>query len=167
MQMQEYDLNIRHINGTSNFLADTISRNPAVLSDIEIKGLSQPWGIMVAALNLGIDSSVRRNLRGLAAFQARDPKILKIMQALKQQHAQSDGNYLLRHDVLYSKDSDTYPYWRPVLPAELESQVIKSVHVSLGHGDAEKCMVEIANTFHVRRLGRKVRKLISHSELST
>jgi hypothetical protein len=129
MHIQEYDLRIKHISGASNFLADTISRNPSGLSGSEMKGLSRPKDIMVAAINLGIDSSVWHSLRELAAFQARDPNIQEIMQAVKQQHAPLGGNYLLRHDVLYSKDSYNYPYWRPVLPTALEVQVIKFVHV--------------------------------------
>jgi hypothetical protein len=87
------------------------------------------------------------------------------MQAVKQQHEPSDGNYPLRHDVLYSKDSCNYPYWRPVLPTALEVQVIKFVHVSLEHLGPEKSMAEIANTFYVRRLGIKFRKLISHCDI--
>jgi hypothetical protein len=131
MRIQEYDLRTKHIGGASSFLADTTGRNPAGVSESEIKGLSRPKDII---------------------------------QVVKQQHAQSDGNCLLRHDFLYSKDSNNYPYWRPVLPTALEVQVIKFVRVSLGHVGTEKCMAEIANTFNVRSSGRKVRKLISHCD---
>jgi hypothetical protein len=114
MHIQEYDLRIKHISGARNILADTISRNPAGLDAEEIKGLSRPKDIMVAAINLGIDTSIGRNLKALAAFQARDPKIQGIIQAENQRRVPSDRNYLLRHDVQYSKDSYNYPYWRPV-----------------------------------------------------
>jgi hypothetical protein len=111
----------------------------------------------VAAINLGIDTSVGRTLRDLDAYQAKDPKLLKIMEAVKQLQTPPDGRYLVRHGVLYSKDSMNYPYWRPLLATELENKVISFVHVS-GHLGTEKCMAKIANTFHVKSLGRKVRR---------
>jgi hypothetical protein len=85
IQVQEYDLHIRHIKDTSNFLADTISCNPAGLSEREIKELSMPRGMMVAAIDLGVDPTVRRNLRDLAIHKARGPKLLKLIQAVKKQ----------------------------------------------------------------------------------
>jgi hypothetical protein len=165
MLLQEYDLHIRHTSRTAIFLADTISRNPAGLSESDIKELTKPRGIMIAATVLCVDASVGRDLRDLAAFQARDPKIQKTVEKVKQLPEQLDGRYLIRHNVLYSKDSENYPYWRPVLPTELESQVIRFVHMSLGHLGTEKCMAQIDNTFHVRSLGRKVRRLISRCDV--
>ncbi|KDQ71468.1 hypothetical protein L798_14128, partial [Zootermopsis nevadensis] len=164
MQIQEYDLKIKHISGASNFLADTISRNPAGLSESAVKELSGPRGMMVA-LDFGIDSTVGRKLRDLAVYQANDPKISKIMRAVKEPQAPTDRRYLVRRDILYSKDSANYPYWRPVLPTELEVPVIEFVHASFGHLGTEKCMAQVANTFHVKSLGRKVRKLISSCDI--
>ncbi|KDR14850.1 hypothetical protein L798_11490 [Zootermopsis nevadensis] len=108
---------------------------------------------MVADINLGIDTWIGRSLEELAAFQARDPKIQYIIQAENQRRVPSDVNYLLRHDVLYSKDSCNYPYWRPDLPTALEVQVIKFVHVSLGHLGTEKCMAEIASSVQLICMG--------------
>jgi hypothetical protein len=48
-----------------------------------------------------------------------------------------------------------------VLPAEFESDVIKFTHESLGHQGTAKYIAQIANTFHVNNLGRKIRKLVS------
>jgi hypothetical protein len=110
-----------------------ISRNPAGLSERESKELSRPRGIMIAAIDLGIDTSIGRNLNDLAVFQAQDPTIHKTVEAIKQRPTLSDERYLLRRDILYSKDSKSYPNWRPVLPSELEKQVTDYVHTSLQH----------------------------------
>lgn len=56
MQIQEYDLHIQHITRAANFLADTMSRDPAVLSESEIRELSNPREIMIAAIYLSIES---------------------------------------------------------------------------------------------------------------
>jgi hypothetical protein len=50
-----------NISGANN-LADTISRNPAGLNDREIKQLSEPRGIIIAAIDLNIDKYVARKL---------------------------------------------------------------------------------------------------------
>ena len=47
------------------------------------------------------------------------------------------------------------------MPSSLENKVIKFVHISLGHAGSEKCKAEIAHTFYVKNLGRKVRKIMS------
>jgi hypothetical protein len=70
MQIQEYALDIKHINGTKNFLADALSRNPAGLSEEEIKDLSKPRGITIDAIDLEIDMSVTRKLKDLATYQS-------------------------------------------------------------------------------------------------
>jgi hypothetical protein len=163
LQMQEYDLMARHISCASNFLADTVSPNPAGLSESEIKGLKQPRGFMVSAMNLGVDSSVGKKIKDLATYQNRDPRISDLMRTVKQQST-SEGKYLILRDVLYSKDKN-FPYWRPVLPAELEDAVIQFVHTSLGHLGTEERVYQISHTCHVRNLGWKVRKLIPHCDI--
>ena len=50
LQLQEYDIEISHINGTQNYLADIIIRNPTGLTPEQIKQLTRPRGIMVATI---------------------------------------------------------------------------------------------------------------------
>jgi len=48
-----------------------------------------------------------------------------------------------------------------MLPSSLENKVIEFVHLSLGHAGSEKCIVEIAHTFYVKNIGRKLRNILS------
>jgi hypothetical protein len=75
LQLQEYDIEISHISGTQNYLADMISRNPAVLTPEQIKHLTRPRDIMVATIKLNVDSQVKKELKELAAFQDKYPYI--------------------------------------------------------------------------------------------
>jgi hypothetical protein len=161
MEIQEYTLNIQHISGTKNFLADIVSRNPAGLSESEIKDLSKPRGIVIAKIDLGIDTSVGRKLKDMAMYQGQDSRLQAIIEAVRQSKGQTNGRYLFRNDTLYCKDSMSHPYWRPVVPAELEVGLIKYVHKSVGHLGAEKCMAHIGHSFYVKNLGRKARKVIA------
>ena len=160
-QIQGYNLHIQHIRRADNFLADTISRNPVVLCERDTKELFKPKELMVATINLGIDNSVEKSLKDLATFEARDKRIQEIIQIVEQKQKDASKNFMVQKDVLYSKDSYKYPYWRPGLPTDLEISVIRYVHTTLGHLGTEKCIAQIANTFHVKGMGRKVRKFIS------
>jgi hypothetical protein len=53
---------LKHVSGASDFIADTLSRNPAGLNDREL-GLTQPCVFMVSVINLGIDNSVGHTQR--------------------------------------------------------------------------------------------------------
>ena len=130
----------------------------------ETKELFKPKEVMVAAINLGIDSSVEESLKEIATFQARDKRIQEIIQSVERNQEGASKNVMVQNNILYSKDSHKYTYWRPVLPADLEISVLRYVHTSLGHLGTEKYMAQIANTFHVKGLGRKVRKFISRCD---
>jgi hypothetical protein len=63
MEMQEYDLKIKHISGSENYLADALSRNLSNLSESEIKDLSKPRSILVAKVELDLDTSISEKLK--------------------------------------------------------------------------------------------------------
>ena len=71
-----------------------------------------------------------------------------------------DEQYAILDGVIHCKNHIGYSFWRPMLPSSLENKVIKFVHFSLGHAGSEKCIAEIAHTFYVKNLGRKVRKIL-------
>jgi hypothetical protein len=52
LQLQEYDLRVKHVSGARNFLADAISENPAGMSEKEINGLVRPRGTYTTVLRL-------------------------------------------------------------------------------------------------------------------
>jgi len=81
-QLQEYDLCVKHISGSRNFLADTISQNPAGMSEKEINRLTRPRGLVASAVDLEDESSVGSKLRDMRIFQAKVPKNSEIIRAI-------------------------------------------------------------------------------------
>jgi hypothetical protein len=53
-------------------LAHTICRNPTGVNKGEVKELSRPRAIIVAAINLGIDPAIGNKLGELATYQTPD-----------------------------------------------------------------------------------------------
>ena len=104
---------------------------------------------------------MEKSLKDLPKFQAREKRIQEIIQDVEKKQRGASNNIMEQNNILYSKDSHKYPYCRPVLPTDLEISVIRYVYTSVGLLGTEKCMTQFANIFHVKGLGRKVRKFIS------
>jgi hypothetical protein len=143
MEIQEYCLDIKHISGMKNLFADALSRNPAGLSEAEVKDLSRPRGIVIVKIDLQIDSYVRRKLKNVSTYQKQDAKLSELLDSTKLCPGQTDGRYLVRNETLYCKDDKNHQYWRTVMPTALETDLVKYVHSSIGHLGSEKCMAHI------------------------
>ena len=107
-------------------MAGTVSRNAPGLSERFTKKLSKPKGNMAATVNLNFDNFVRRSPKHLPKYQIRDRIIHEILQILKQNQQKSLKNFMVQNDPLHSKDSQNYPYWKSVLPIDLDIPVICS-----------------------------------------
>jgi len=113
--LQQYDIQIRHITGSSNYLADVPSRNPAGLTENELRDLRQPANLTVHAINLKIDSGVTHELKDLATQQAAGKRLPRIMERLNKY-----PKYRLSNGILYSMDQKHHPFWRHMLPSTLD-----------------------------------------------
>jgi len=60
VQIQEYDLEIRHIRGVQNHLADILSRNPSGMTDEETRDLTRPDQVMVHHIQVYKDKDFNR-----------------------------------------------------------------------------------------------------------
>ena len=141
-----------------------LSRNPAGLTENEIRDLRQPANLIVHAIDLNIDPDVTQELKDLAGHQAADKRLARLTEGLKKYPTQVNPKYKLSNGILYSMDQKHYPFWRPMLPSTMDNLVIKYVHTSLGHLGVDKCMDQIAFSFHIKNLGRKIRKLIARCD---
>ena len=164
IELQQYSIQIRHITGTSNYLADVLSRNPAGLTENELRDLRQPANLMVHAINLNKDPGMTHELKDLAAHQAADERLARIKERLNKYPTQVNPTYKLLNGILYSKDQKHHPFWRPMLPSTLDNLVIKYVHTTLGHLGVDKCMDQVAHSFHIKNLGRKIRKYMARCD---
>jgi len=70
VQIQEYDLEITHITGVQNHLADILSRNPS--------GMTRPDQVMVHHIQVYKDNDLKRELKALAELQDTDEKLAVI-----------------------------------------------------------------------------------------
>jgi hypothetical protein len=109
MQLQEHDLEIAHIAVGKNHFADALSRNPTGLTREQITTLTRPRELLVAAVNLNIDTSLKRDLRNLAILQTQDTQLLELRRRLAAGSAQATHRFRLHKDLLYCCDSRDKP----------------------------------------------------------
>ena len=163
--IQEYDILVKHIKGTDNYLADILRRNPAGLSTTEIQKLSKPNSIFVNKINLGVDSSVCKDLKRLPDLQSTDPRIEGIREKLAARPDKRDHQHRLEGNLLFRRGNQDSTVWKPMLPECLEMPVIKYVHETLGHSGVDKCTYEINQAYHLKNIGRKVRKFTASCDI--
>jgi hypothetical protein len=143
VNLQQYDIELRHVKRTQNHLAYIIIRSPAGLDATEIRNLTRPNTIIVNTINLSIEKSVCKDLRNLAELQETDQRIQKIRERLAQKPTVADPRYRLVDHTLFYGETGRASEWKPVLPACLEERTIQYTHASLGHLGVEICMQQI------------------------
>jgi hypothetical protein len=156
--IQEYDIKLQHIKGVDNHLADTLSRNPTGLKTEEIQDLYKPNAILIYKIDLQINRSVLKNLKDLVVKEKADPRLQNIREEME--NTPADSKHRVEGEVLFRRDR-LGATWKAMLPECLEVPVIQYVHVSLGHAGVDKCICEINQNFHLKNIGRKVRKFLS------
>ena len=164
LAIQQYDIEICHIKGANNVLADILSRYPSELSAAEARGLTRPGTIRVHAINLKIDNSVCRDLKNLGRLQDTDPRLKGLKDKITENTRSLEAKFKLEGDVLYCR-RDNMDKWKVMLPSCLEQKVIEYAHASLGHLGVDKCMNQIGQSLHLKNLGRKIRKFIACCDL--
>ena len=164
-EIQQYDLEIKHIKGADNYLADILSRHPKGLNDQQTRDLTRPDQIMVHRIQLYHDKTLKADLQTIATLQDVDPRIAALKgKVASRPHSDHDRYKLLDH-VLYGRGRKPRENWRALLPAALEQRLMKYVHLSLGHLGVDKCISEINHIFQVKNLGRKIRKFIAECDV--
>jgi hypothetical protein len=99
LAIQQYDVEISHIKGTNNVLADVLSRNPSGLSQDETRKLRRPDTIMVHAINWKVDNKVGKELKELGKLQDTDPRLKEIRNRIAVDTGCLGGKYKLEENV--------------------------------------------------------------------
>jgi hypothetical protein len=128
MEIQEYDLRIEHISGVNNFFADSVSRNPFGLVKESRDLRKKHQEIVVAKINFEVDKTLLKELGSLSRHQLSDPVLNKTRENYEKDPGNYKERYMIRNDVLFCRNDTTHPYWRVMLPRNLEYRVIKHVH---------------------------------------
>jgi hypothetical protein len=154
VQIQEYDLEIRHITGVQNHIADIVSRNPSGMTDEQTRDVTRPDQVMVHHIQVYKDKNIKMELIELADLRDTDEKLAVIKNRVTKGQPTDQTQFVLQDNVLYCRGEKTEQRYKAMLPSCLEQKLFKFVHFTLEHSGVDKCMEEIKYMFHVRNLGR-------------
>jgi len=129
--IQEYDIELQHIKGVENNLADILSGNPKGILVKVIENLTKPNKISVNKLELKTDQAELKNLAD------KEPRLRIIRE--KPENDPSDNKYRIEEDILFRRDRRG-TVWNAMLPECLEAPIILYVHTSVGHAGVVKCV---------------------------
>ena len=160
------NIRIEHVKGTENTFADLLSRLTRARDAekrIDERG-ARDYTIMRVETRKSND--VVRKLKGLARLQAADPTLNNLLSPAKP-ISQCDLNevYGVKDQILYKLVGRDDKMWRAYIPISIEDDVIRMYHESLGHSGADRVCLTIEQDFYIKKLGKKVRKIVSNCEL--
>ena len=159
LNIQEYDIEIKHIREFRIIFADIISCNPTGLTDEGIRNLTHPDQVLVYSVQLHIDKTVPKELQYLASLQDTDPRLAAIKREVTANPTTTQQRYWLRDSVIYCKGHKDQTKWKAMLPTSLEAKIFRFLHHTLGHLGVDKCLEEIRYMFQVRDIGKKLTRL--------
>jgi hypothetical protein len=140
MEIQQFDLEIRHIKGVQNHLADVLSRSPRGLTDEETSNLTGRDQIMLHKIQVYDDKTLKKELQTFATLQEADERLATIKGKVTSHPNTVNDRYSLEGNVLYCREDDSQHRWKAMLPNNLEQKIFKYVHFALGHLGVDKCL---------------------------
>jgi len=148
-----------------NHLADVPSRNPSGMTDEQTRDLTRPDQVMIHHTQVYKDKDLKGELEALAELQNTDEKLADIKRRVTKGQPTDQTKFVLRGNVLCCRGEKTEHRYKAMVPCCLEQKIFKFVHLTLGHAGVDKCMEEIKYMFHVKNLGRKLRRFIAYCDL--
>jgi len=103
LAIQQYDVEIFHIKGANNVLADILSRYPRELSVAEIKELSKSGTIIVHEIDLKVDNSVCKDPKNLGRLQNTDPRLKGLKDKVTEGTSHLEAKFRLKDDILFCR----------------------------------------------------------------
>jgi len=120
VQIQEYDLEIRHSRGVQNHLADILSRNPSGMTDEQTRDLNRPDQVMVHHIQVYKDKDFKKELKALAEVQDTDEKLAVLKKRVIKCQPTGQTQFVLQGNVLYCRGEKTEQRYKAMLPSCLE-----------------------------------------------
>jgi len=97
----EYGLEITHIRGVQNHLADILSLNPSGMTDEQTRDLIRPDQVMVHHIQVYKDKDLKREPKTLAELQNTDEKLAIIKNRVTKGQPTDQTQFVLQDNVLY------------------------------------------------------------------
>lgn len=150
--LNEFDLDIRHIPGKENQIADTLSRNKVKNGYVKIEGKTKT----IAAIGIPDDElETTRWIEMIAEAQREDERLQREREMIPDDLPEQDG--LIRIGTTKGE--------RIIMPEAVKWELIRRVHNFLLHFGTDKVSDFISNYFELQNLERVVCDVVASCEV--
>ena len=160
LRIEEFDIEIEHVKGKNNIVADMLTRHPLHMPNQREK----PGEIIHAMINKRkLDEEVIKMLRNLKKLQGEEDEFKKIKIKMEEEEAKGDEDtrktYREHDDVIYEKDARGE--YRIMIPSRFHELLILAIHEAYGHIGVKKMRKLPEEDFYIKNLRHKVAYLVS------
>lgn len=157
LYLQQFDLQVQHIKGKDNVIADILSRYPPELHLLPQHNLE----INVNAYKLIISPKEIKDFSDIQKLQLADTLIENVyLKVLNDVKFPGRKFYTLHKDVLFFKSAKDVT-WRIYVPKTLENHFIETTHLELGHAGIFKTYQHAKRFAFFKDMYKKIKHLVS------
>ena len=161
-EIMTHDIEIQHVKGTENIFADLLSRFPPAIGPNESIDSRENREFVIMRLRLKEQLNLSARLRDLAAIQQSVPEYVDLIGQAPEigTLGAKESKYGTNAGLLYKKTGRMNVAWKVCIPDKLAEELILAYHEHLGHSGSDRVALAMEQSFYVKRLVNKCRKII-------
>ena len=161
-EIMSYNIEIQHIRGTDNVFADTLSRLPRAAESLDHLESRDSREIVIMRTNVSDKLNLRSKFKDIGQQQRLAPELMAVVQDAPEVGTLEARNsvYGKLNDILYKKTGRLRLEWKVYIPDHMAEELIRSYHEHLGHSGTSRVILALEQSFYIKRLARKCRKIV-------
>lgn len=152
LALQEFDLEIQHISGKENIVADTLTRYPRNNEE-----RAEPKISINVMKETQYSPELSKSLKELAKLQQSDDQLTRIIK-LNNEHVTKKNN------ITFSRNS-TEHNWRIVIPNQITRKLTKETHEIMGHPGRYKTYQALQETCTFKNMHKITAEIVKNCDI--